>query len=112
MKTIRLLVAFIVLVLLCEASIAQDQTPQPKTPRVTKRQINQQARIKQGAKSGELTTGETIKLEKEQGKIQQDKQKAKADGKVTPEERRKLRREQNKASRDVYHLKHNDRTKK
>ena len=42
---------------------------QTATPRVTKRQLKQQARIEQGVKSGELTAGETKRLEREQGKI-------------------------------------------
>jgi hypothetical protein len=107
----------------CGTVVAQDlpaQTPsqqspapeKPKTPRITKRQINQQARIKQGVKSGELTKGETVRLEKEQAKIQRDKKAAKADGRVTPRERQKIRAEQNKASRDIKRLKHNDRVQK
>ncbi len=80
---------------------------QTATPHVTKRQLKQQARIEQGVKSGELTAGETKRLELQQGKIQADKRKAKADGVVTPAERAKLAREQNRASRKIYRLKHN-----
>ena len=85
---------------------------QTATPRVTKRQLKQQARIEQGVKSGELTAGETKRLEMQQGKIQRDKAKAKADGVVTPAERAKLAREQNRANRKIYRLKHNDKTAK
>ena len=85
---------------------------QTATPRVTKRQQNQQGRIEQGVKSGELTKGETRRLERQQGKIQRDKRAAKADGVVTPGERAKLNREQNRASKRVYRLKHNDNTAK
>jgi len=117
MKSTRMLVTALVLGLFCGTIIAQEQpTPPPprtpKTPRITKRQINQQARIRQGVKSGEITKGETRRLEKEQAKIQHDKKIAKADGKVTPQERQKIRREQNKASRDIYRLKHNERVQK
>lgn len=105
----HILIAALICGLFCGITLAQEQTtPPPKTPRITKRQINQQARIKEGVKSGKLTKGETGVLEKEQAKIQQDKKNAKADGKVTPKERRKIRREQNKASRDINRLKHND----
>jgi hypothetical protein len=83
-------------------------TAQTATPRVTKRQGNQQARIGQGVKSGELTKGETRRLERQQTKIQHDKRVAKSDGVVTPGERAKLNREQNRASKRVYKLKHND----
>jgi hypothetical protein len=110
MKRMNILVAGLITVFLCWSSSAQEQPKPAKTPRVTHRQINQQARIKQGVQSGELTKGETVRLEKEQAKIQADKKAAKADGKVTPKERRKIKAEQNKASRDIKRLKHNDRT--
>ena len=91
------------------------QTPAPatgtaRTPVVTKRQIHQQKRIRQGVKSGELTKGETRRLEKQEAKIQAEKRMAKADGKVTPAERKKLRHDENKASRKIYRLKHNQKT--
>jgi hypothetical protein len=81
---------------------------QTTTPRVAKRQLKQQARIEQGVKSGELTAGETKRLELQQAKIRADKRKAKADGVVTPAERAKLAREQNRASRKIYRMKHNE----
>ena len=84
---------------------------QTKTPRATKRQINQQERIHQGVKSGELTKGETIRLEKQQKKIQKDKVKAKSDGIVTKKERAKLQAEENRASRNIHRKKHNLRKK-
>ncbi len=80
------------------------------TPGINKRQRNQQRRIRQGVKSGELTKSETRHLEKEEGKIEADKLEAKSDGSVTPAERAKLQREENHASRDIYRKKHNART--
>jgi hypothetical protein len=97
----------IVLVVLFALGVAS-ATAQTETPRVTKRQLKQQARIEQGVKSGELTPGETQRLERQQAKIQADKAKAKSDGVVTPAERRKLAREQNRASKRIYRMKHND----
>lgn len=85
---------------------------QTATPRVTKRQVRQQARIEQGVKGGELTRHETKALERQQGKIAVDKRKAKSDGVVTPKERVKLAKEQNRANRRIYRLKHNGRTAK
>jgi len=87
MKTTTILIATLAFGLVCGTAAAQDQPAPAKTPRVTHRQINQQARIKQGVKSGELTKGETRKLEREQAKIQHDKKVAKSDGKITPQER-------------------------
>jgi hypothetical protein len=79
---------------------------QTATPRVGKRQVQQQARIKEGVKSGELTRREVRRLEREQAKIAVDKAKAKSDGVVTPAERAKLTREQNRASRHIVKQKH------
>lgn len=56
--------------------------------------------------SGELTAKETQRLEKEQGKIEADREKALADGKMTRKERAKLRTEQNRASHHIYRQKH------
>ena len=88
------------------AAYAQD-----KTPVVDQREQHQQQRIEQGVKSGELTNGETLRLEKQQAKIKTDEMKMKSDGKVTPRERAKLKREQNRASRNIYRKKHNVRNK-
>jgi hypothetical protein len=79
---------------------------QTKTPRVTKRQENQQKRIAHGVKSGELTAKETEHLEAREVKIQHDKKEAKADGVVTAKERVKLNREENRASRAIRRQKH------
>lgn len=108
MNAKRLLIAALIGAVFCGSMPAQEQTAPPKTPRITKRQIKQQARIKQGVKSGELTKGEARALEKEQVKIQQDKKNAKSDGTVTPAERQRIRHEQNKANRNIRRLKHND----
>lgn len=91
------------------SGIAEAQTA---TPRVRERQINQQQRIKQGVKSGELTTGEALRMEARQAKIQHDKKVAKSDGIVTPQERAKLNREQSNASRKIYRQKHDAQKRK
>lgn len=74
---------------------------------IKNREERQQARIDQGVKSGELTAEETAKLEKEQAKIEADRQKALSDGKLSRKEKAKLTREQNRASRHIYREKHN-----
>ena len=81
-------------------------------PTVNQRQKNQQRRIHEGVKSGELTRHETRKLEREQAHIQRDKMKAKSDGDFTPKERAKIQREQNRASRDIYRQKHDNQERK
>jgi hypothetical protein len=79
---------------------------QTATPRVTERQVNQQKRIGNGVRSGELTRPEARRLERRQARIAYDKAKAKSDGVVTAEERAKLAREQNRASRSIARQKH------
>lgn len=76
------------------------------TPRIDQRQVNQQKRIDQGVTSGQLTSRETARLGKREGKIAADEAKAKSDGKVTRAERRHLRREEDRASRAIYRQKH------
>jgi hypothetical protein len=68
MKTTSFLIAALIASMFCCSAQAQEQPKPAKTPRVAHRQINQQARIKQGVQTGELTKGETIRLEKEQAK--------------------------------------------
>lgn len=79
---------------------------QAPTPRVTHKQVNQQARIREGRATGELTPRETAGLEMQQAKIRHNKRVAKSDGVVTPRERRKLHREQKRASKNIAIQKH------
>jgi hypothetical protein len=79
---------------------------------VKERQKNQQGRIDEGVKSGELTKKETLKLEAEQAKIQKKKKRYKRDdGKIGPKERAKLEQEQDKASKHIYKEKHDAQTR-
>ncbi len=75
-------------------------------PRIQKREQNQEKRIEQGEKSGQLTPREAGRLERQQTKIKQDEERMKSDGKLTKQERNKLNREQNRASRNIYKEKH------
>ncbi|MCW8877254.1 MAG: hypothetical protein OQK51_09350 [Kangiellaceae bacterium] len=76
------------------------------TPVLNERQDNQETRIKQGVKSGELTKKETRKLVKGQAKLQKMENRAKADGIVTKKERAKLQHKANKESAKIYKNKH------
>ncbi len=77
------------------------------TPGVERRQRIQQERIGQGVASGQLTPRETIRLEREQARIERTQRRMAADGVVTPGERARLHLRQDKASRDIYRAKHN-----
>jgi hypothetical protein len=80
--------------------------------KVGKRQENQQDRIAQGIKSGQLTAGETAKLENQQKGInQQVAADRKANGgTLTASEKKQVNKEQNAASKNIYHKKHNAKT--
>ena len=84
----------------------------PATPRVDQREANQQARIANGAASGQLTGKEAVRLEREQAAANKAEAKAKADGTVTRHERKRLHRMQNAASNDIHAQKHDAQTAK
>lgn len=86
------------------------QTPGTSTPNLDQRQVNQQNRIAEGIKSGQLTAKEAENLEKREAKLEANKQMAKADGVVSKKERAKLQREANRDSRKIYQKKHNKKT--
>jgi hypothetical protein len=74
------------------------------------RDVNQQERIEQGLKSGQLTTQEAARLEREEARVERDQSRAMQDGKLTPAEKQRLSREQNNVSRDIYREKHDAQT--
>src|SRR5207245_6854408 len=86
----------------CGAAFAQAGTIQ--------RDVNQQQRIEQGLKSGQLTTREAARLEREEARVERDQARAMQDGKLSPAEKARLAREQNKVSRDIYREKHDAQT--
>ncbi len=73
---------------------------------IDKRQDNQEKRIEQGVRSGQLTRHEAARLEAGQARIAAMERRAKADGHVDPWERRQISAAQNRASRDIYREKH------
>jgi len=86
----------------CGAAFAQAGTVQ--------RDENQQQRIEQGLQSGQLTTREAGKLEREESRVERDQSRAMKDGNLSPAEKARLAREQNQVSRDIYRQKHDAQT--
>src|SRR5271167_3729351 len=78
---------------------------------VGKRAENQQDRIAQGVKSGQLTAGETAHLENNEAKINHEVRSDRAanGGKLTAQEKKQVNRQQNRQSRQIYRDKHNGR---
>jgi hypothetical protein len=80
---------------------------------VGQRQENQQDRIAQGVKSGQLTAGETAKLEKQQQGINREVKGMREEngGKLSKGDKALVNKQQNQASRNIYNKKHNGNTR-
>src|SRR6201984_1682628 len=86
------------------------QNTNPKSE-VGKRAENQQDRIAQGIKSGQLTGGEASNLERKEAGINREVRNDRAanGGKLTQQERAQGNRQQNRVSNQIYNKKHNGR---
>jgi hypothetical protein len=86
------------------------QNTNPKSE-VGKRAENQQDRIAQGIKSGQLTADEASNLEHKEAGINREVRNDRAanGGKLTPQERAQVNRQQNRLSNQIYNKKHNGR---
>ena len=87
-------------------SATQNTNP---TSEVGKRAENQQDRIAQGVKSGQLTAGEAAHLESNEAKINNEVRNDRAanGGKLTASEKAQVNRQQNRQSHQIYRAKHN-----
>jgi hypothetical protein len=79
---------------------------------VKKRAENQQDRIAQGVKSGQLTAKETARLETKESRLNQEVRDMRAvnGGKLTGKEKAAVNQQQNTLSRDIYNQKHDAQT--
>lgn len=78
----------------------------------TDRRINQQNRVEQGIKSGELTKGEAARIESQEHRINTMRDKFLSDGSLSPEEKLKLKAAQNRESKTIYNQKHDAQERK
>jgi hypothetical protein len=78
---------------------------------INERKENQQDRIAQGVKSGELTPRETANLENKEAGLNKEEHNMRAadNGHLTAADRTKIDRQQNNLSRQIYDKKHNSR---
>ncbi len=78
---------------------------------IEQRKDNQQARIAQGVRSGQLSPGETRNLERREQSINREERSMRASngGRLTRDDRAALNRRQNRVSRSIYRDKHNAR---
>ena len=98
MKLNARLLAVSALMAVCTASFAQS------TATTVQRDVNQQRRIEDGLKSGELTVQEAGKLEREESHIDKLQSRELKDGHLSDAERARLRAAQNRASADITRL--------
>jgi len=104
MKPIRLAVA-VALASLTAQAFAEVPSQTAQTAE-TQRDVSQQQRIEQGLQSGQLSTQEAGRLEREEGHVDQMEAKAAADGHVTAAEAQRIGAAQNAVSQDIYMQKH------
>ena len=70
------------------------------------RNVNQQTRVENGIKSGELTNHEVAKLEKGEARIEHKEAVAGKDGHVGAAEQHKIQRAENRESKRIHRQKH------
>ncbi|MEO8430254.1 MAG: hypothetical protein ABI592_02010 [Acidobacteriota bacterium] len=81
-------------------------SPAEAAGRIRKRAENQQDRIAQGVKSGELTARETSRIERREARLNREVRHMRKDGELSPRERRRIERQQDALSRGIYRQKH------
>src|SRR3984893_6754232 len=93
-------------------SSAAAATDAEKKPTIAQRKENQQDRIANGVKSGQLTAGETANLEKKEAGINKEKHTDRAANgwKLTSAEKAQVNKQQNQVSKQIYADKHNANT--
>jgi hypothetical protein len=104
------------LALTAAAMFAQTTTPTPgkNDHNIQQRKVDQQKRIGNGVKDGQLTPKETSHLEHQEAGINKEERgmKAQDNGKLTKQDRKTLHQQQNQESRRIYRDKHNAATQK
>jgi hypothetical protein len=92
------------------------QTPTPGKNdyyNINQRKGDQQQRIAQGIHSGQLTAGETGRLEHQERGINREERgmRAQDNGHLTRQDRQTIHHQQNQESRRIYRDKHNNRVR-
>jgi len=91
------------------AIFAQNPTPGQHDYDINQRKVDQQGRIAQGVKSGQLTAGETSHLEHQEAGINKEERgmRSQDNGHLTKSDRQVIHQQQNQESRRIYRDKHN-----
>jgi uncharacterized protein YdeI (BOF family) len=95
-------VAAMVAVIIPAAGLAQG-----RRNGINERQHNQQQRIRQGVRSGELTGVEAARLQRREAQIKLNEARARrSGGEFTPEERARIQGQLDRSSQNIYQQKH------
>jgi hypothetical protein len=91
------------------ALLAQTPTPGANDYNINQRKVAQQDRVANGVKSGQLTAGETARLEHQEAGINKEERgmRAQDNGHLTKQDRATIHAQQNQESRRIYRDKHN-----
>jgi len=103
------LIAIAITGLLTATAFGDTPSTTKKPLTIQQRKHDQQARIRQGVKSGELTKSEAKHLEKREHALKKEEREMRKEngGKLTAADRAKLNRQQNHMSKEIYKDKHN-----
>jgi len=90
------------------AGAGQVDPGHPRVNQINGRETNQQNRIANGVKNGQLTPGQTARLERGEQRLQNNEKRDMAadNGHLTKAEQRQLNRESNRMSNRIYKDKH------
>jgi len=90
------------------AGAGQVDPGHPRVNQVNGRETNQQNRIANGVKNGQLTPGQTARLERGEQRLQNNEKKDMAadNGHLTKQDQRQLNREANHMSKRIHNDKH------
>jgi hypothetical protein len=94
------------------AMIAQTTpTPGANDYNINQRKVDQQDRIANGVKNGQLTAGQTARLEHQEAGINREERgmRAQDNGHLTRQDRQTIHAQQNQESRRIYRDKHDGR---
>ncbi len=107
----KLLTAALVTILSASTvlGLASNASAGTYSPRIDRREANQQNRINRGIRSGALTPRETFRLQRQQANINAQEARFKSDGNLSKRERGVLRNRLNRSSQNIYRAKHNRR---
>lgn len=109
MKTTKLILAATFLCTSVAGFAQAVPTPGRNDYNINRRKIDQQDRIANGVRSGQLTPRETAHLERQAGAINHEERamRAQDNGRLTRQDRQTIHRQQNQESRRIYRDKHN-----